>query len=1481
MSNDLNLQLRITASATDAINAFGELRRSLNTLSAQVTEAQNRTAQLAREFRTAQQHTEALRVQYALGQRALQDLGESAGRTSPQYRALAAELRQLHGDLRQSEHSTQQTERAFDAARQSTARLQTQMETMRESVHRSRQALQAQGLDVGHLATEYTRLQREIRQAEAEQTRQQRLGQARETLGITPHSEIQGRINAVQTALRDLRQSGELTFAEMAQAELHAATMADELRGNLNGVGHTFAQLQGDLLEFGAALAMVYGTIDQAAKFESGFAGVAKVVDASTGELSALSDELLKMTRTLPIASTDLLAIAEAAGSLGIAAGDVSEFTEGVAKMAFAFKIPAEQAADMAAGIKNAFALSVKQTFALGDAINTLGNQFAATENDILNVDSRIAATANTFGLSAEQASGFATTLLSLKTPPEVAGSAINGLLSRLQSARVQSKDFQDALKAIGTDANQLAADIAANPQQAIDNFLKKLSQLDKTSLAEVSAKLIGTGSDASALQALAQHLDLYQKAVKTATDTTKTAGSAQQEFDTGMKTTSAQVLIAKNALMELAVRIGTTLLPMVNGAASALAQLAQSLADLAKDNPVFTRLLTVLTPLLVGANALRAAFAALGVAFAPLVAAFSAGGAASTALAAGLSGVGTLLLRLIGGQIGLAILALTQLADAWDKNKAKSLQFGDSQATLAEIVSAVWGIITKAYQAGADKIAAAIEFLRVFLGDNLRQMGNDLLAAIQPFKTLANSIIGVFNGLGQAVGVSLAIFVETISTKFRHAVALAQAAGRDIRAAFSGDFSVTNTTAQLQANAQDNQAQAQRLGTSPRRDAFLSGYTASTKGDAVGTLAGRLVDDFNRGASAAIQTVTQTINKEINLQRNKKGIPDGVSEGTQDQQNKANHPQPTGGKTIDWDSLGGGGKGGSGKKSASSGTAKTPKPPEESEMHGFEAGLEQQKIAFERQNALLDYSKAQEKAYWDGIIASYHGNSKTLADLKRKSADAELAMIRQKAKEQVALQNEADQAAHDAALSELDAKTAASEQELALGNITQAEHLANLRQFATERLQIELDLLEAKRKLLGDDKLALAQNLHAKEALIRSYNAIQKGLDSQEAQDKKVAFKNLFAPFETAMDGMVQGVLSGQQTISNAVKNAAASMVTSYAAAFVKKRLQQSAEWVWEVSGFAGKEAKKKAIENAGEAWDTILWTKKKIKLGAEWLWETLGFAKKETTKTLVKATSETTQAGITATAETAKAGAVVVGEAAQTGAVATGTAARKTIETTAHAESGIKQAWRAAKGAFASVMDMVPFPLNVVLAPVAAIGAFAGVMALGSSKGGEYYVDGDDKPYLLHKNETVLPSGVADNFRTVVEIVKHTVAHGERFSPEPIEVNPVEGKPVEVNPIDIIRTLRETGQLKPIGLPDTAIRFTGNAQTAATQLAKDRLHADNERQSIINNKTEAPTIHLNGIMLSPEDFLEKHGKTIVKVAQKQARNFNTGKKP
>ena len=101
--------------------------------------------------------------------------------------------------------------------------------------------------------------------------------------------------------------------------------------------------------------------------------------------------------------------------------------------------------------------------------------------------------------------------------------------------------------------------------------------------------------------------------------------------------------------------------------------------------------------------------------------------------------------------------------------------------------------------------------------------------------------------------------------------------------------------------------------------------------------------------------------------------------------------------------------------------------------------------------------------------------------------------------------------------------------------------------------------------------------------------------------------------------------------------------------------------------------------------------------------------------------------------------------------------------IDRASHAKKDQRTAFSAAKSAFQWATDHDLFPL----APVIAAGAFASVMAIGSAEGGQYLVPGDQLT-MLHRNEMVLPAGVADRMRGVIDggggggisvIVNHSV--------------------------------------------------------------------------------------------------------------------------
>ncbi|MDD5271080.1 MAG: phage tail tape measure protein [Methylovulum sp.] len=428
------------------------------------------------------------------------------------------------------------------------------------------------------------------------------------------------------------------------------------------------------------------------------------------------------------------------------------------------------------------------------------------------------------------------------------------------------------------------------------------------------------------------------------------------------------------------------------------------------------------------------------------------------------------------------------------------------------------------------------------------------------------------------------------------------------------------------------------------------------------------------------------------------------------------------------------------------------------------------------------------------------------------------------------------------AALDELDIREAAAQQELDLGNITESEHLDKLRGFARERLAIELQLLADKRKLLDKDALALAQNLHEKEALERAYQQKVQQLDNDAENNKRAIFEGLVAPFKNAMSQMTNGVLTGQQTISNAVRNAANSVLVSYASTFLQERAMAAAQWAWKLANIQANSAQEKAIKNGDVIWAAALWAGDKARLAAHWAWEKLGFGEKEAAKVTTKAGSELAQAG-----------AVVAGQTLQTGATIAGAETRTAVETESNAKSGLGAAWRAAKSAFASVMDVVPFPFNLVLAPIAGAAAFTGVMALGSAKDGEWSVDKDESPFLLHRKESVLPAGVAENFRSVVDIVKSHVGIGKAESSL--------SAPVAVS----IKQLIDSGQLHGNWtLPASVMNIAQKSQATAVDAVKNGRLAVAQRNASNASHTTHNVTHESPIVFQPvynNSFIDTNG--------------------
>ncbi len=420
-------------------------------------------------------------------------------------------------------------------------------------------------------------------------------------------------------------------------------------------------QLKSQILETGALALALAAPIKAAVDFESAMADVRKVVDFKTPDgLEKLGNAVKEMSREIPIGAAGIAAIVASGGQLGIAEDKLTGFARTAAKMSVAFDIVPEAAGDAMAKLSNVFEMPIENVGRLGDAINHLSDNTAAKAPEMLTTLLRIGGTSRAFGLSAEQASALSNAFISLGKTPEVAATAINAMLTKMQTASTQGEKFKFVLGRLGMSAEELEKAIGQDAQGALTGFLEKLGELDKQTRTKAVSLLFGQ-EYADDVSLLVGSLGRYRTALGLVADETRYAGSMTTEFENRSKTTKNNLQLLGNSVYEIGINIGTTLLPGVNALADALRGVTGFVADLAVEFPVATQALSVLVAGLIGAKV-----AALGFG---LASTFIKGGVLSL-----IAGVGSLRGALVAlravaaaNPIGLLLTAASLVVAYWE----------------------------------------------------------------------------------------------------------------------------------------------------------------------------------------------------------------------------------------------------------------------------------------------------------------------------------------------------------------------------------------------------------------------------------------------------------------------------------------------------------------------------------------------------------------------------------------------------------------------------------------------------------------------------------------------------------------------------------------------------------------------------------------------------------------------------------------------
>ena len=318
----------------------------------------------------------------------------------------------------------------------------------------------------------------------------------------------------------------------------------------LNGIGAAFAALG-----IGASLNEIIGVNT---KIADSIADVAKTAGITTDEAQRLADTLeFRDTRTNLV---DQLQIAQIGGQLGIAADQLEAFTESVDVLNVSLGDQfggVEEITRVIAGLRNVLTdfrtddVSA-DVLKLGNALNYLEAQGAATAPTIAEFVNRISGAAVPLGVSTEKIFGLSTALAELNINPERGATAISSLLIEIarapdvfaKSLGFSKKETEDFANLVSTDlvgALTLVSQTIAEGGDGTKNFAQTLDELG-----------IGRQGAIEALGKLGGNVELVNTRILESTDALKATDSVYAEFDKKNNNAAAAVAKLQNAIVNL-----------------------------------------------------------------------------------------------------------------------------------------------------------------------------------------------------------------------------------------------------------------------------------------------------------------------------------------------------------------------------------------------------------------------------------------------------------------------------------------------------------------------------------------------------------------------------------------------------------------------------------------------------------------------------------------------------------------------------------------------------------------------------------------------------------------------------------------------------------------------------------------------------------------------------------------------------------------
>ena len=259
-----------------------------------------------------------------------------------------------------------------------------------------------------------------------------------------------------------------------------AGKKLEEFGGKIDKLGSRIENLGNKLTKVftvsivGAGVASVKSAMD----FETAFTGVEKTVDGTEEQIANLKQGIKDLSTEIPSSTTEISAVAEAAGQLGIQTDNVLSFTKTMIDMGNATNLSADEAATTLARFANITKMKQSDFNKLGSVIVALGNNFATTESEIADMGMNLASAGTQVGMSQSQIMALATALSSVGLEAQAGGTAFSKVMVNMQLAVEKGgNQLKNFASVAGMSTTEFKRAFKEDATTAIMKFVEGLSK--------------------------------------------------------------------------------------------------------------------------------------------------------------------------------------------------------------------------------------------------------------------------------------------------------------------------------------------------------------------------------------------------------------------------------------------------------------------------------------------------------------------------------------------------------------------------------------------------------------------------------------------------------------------------------------------------------------------------------------------------------------------------------------------------------------------------------------------------------------------------------------------------------------------------------------------------------------------------------------------------------------------------------------------